>query len=242
MNKANFFWSGSPLLPQQICALKSFLHHGWDVTFWSLTEKSVEIPGVNVRDANEVLDGSRLGAFRYETCYVDEVVFSDLFRLYVMKHTGGWWFDIDCFCLVDQFHFNNLSYGRNFVACWEVEGTINNSILYFPDQQLLEDYINYVESKVEPVMSWATIGPVALTDFMTMRNLENQALPNNLFYPITWPDAKKSIEDEYTEEIREKSKHSLTYHWYNSICNLHEFRGYVRELMNKYGGDDYGSS
>lgn len=187
-----------------------------------------------MRDGNEILDASRLSAFKYETCVVDEVVYSDLFRLYVMKHTGGWWFDIDCFCLVDQFHFENISYGRNFVAGWEVEDTINNSILYFPDQDLLSDYIDYVESQIEPVMPWAKIGPVALTDFMRSRNLQNQALPSHCFYPITWPDAKKSIQDEYTDEIREKTKSSMTYHYYNSICNQNEFRGYVRELMNKY--------
>jgi hypothetical protein len=237
MNKANFFWSGSPLQKRHIAAFNSFLQHDWDVTVWTYENELNVSRGIKVRNANELLDISRLGSFKYTNCSVNEVVFSDLFRLYVMKHTGGWWFDSDCFCLKNYSDFELLAYNRSFVTSWEGP-EVNNAVLHFPEETLLNDFIAHIEATIQPEMPWAYIGPTAMTEYMKNANLSHCVLPSWTFYPIRWPDAYKGIKDEYFSYIRQMCKPSLVYHYYNSICQHHssgnEYGGYVGHLIEKY--------
>jgi hypothetical protein len=235
MNKANFFWSGNPLKEINVAVYNSFVSRGWDVTVWSYDPGSISLsPHIKVKDANEVLDISRLGTFSYENCDVNEVPFSDLFRLYVMQYTGGWWFDSDCFCLSDCYELQYIAQDKQYVAGWEFPGSVNNAVLYFQDKELLTNLILATEADIEPTMFWGKIGPKSLTNFLTSVNVADQALPSELFYPITWGEAAKATEDEHFEYVQNLCRNSLVYHYYNSICQWNTPKGYLGYLVSLY--------
>lgn len=235
MNKANFFWSGSPLKRQHFAVYKSFIKHGWDVTVWTYDSALKDVDKIKFRDANEILNHSRLGTFTYENCNVHEVPFSDLFRLYVMHHTSGWWFDSDCFCLRDYSDFELLTYNRYYLGAWEFEGSINNAVLYFSNKELLWHLISSMESQLDHNMIWGKIGPRGLTKTLSDLNLTYQALPSWAFYPISWDKASYGIDDAYADYMKDLCKKSLTYHYYNSICHgIEEPKGYIQYLTEQY--------
>ena len=237
MNKANFFWSGPPLQKRHIAAFNSYLQNDWDVTVWTYND-NLDVPYyIKVRNANEILDVSRLGTFTYDTCNVDEVPLSDLFRLHVMKHTQGWWFDSDCFCLRNYTDFQLLTYNRYLVSAWEFEGSINNAVLYFSNMELLDHLIQFIESEIEPVMAWGKLGPRGLTKFLNQVGLAYQALPSWSFYPLTWNEAKLGVDTQAFDRVQQLCKPALTYHYYNSICNHYsesEYNGYIGHLIKHY--------
>jgi len=234
MNKANFFWSGNPLQKRNFASFNSFLAHGWDVTVWTYDTDLPLSPEINVRNASEILDPSRLGTFTYDNCNVNEVPFSDLFRLYVMQYTDGWWFDTDCFCLRDYSDFDLLTYNRYFVSAWEFSDSINNAVLYFNNKQLLADLITFTENEIEPQMIWGKIGPRCLSKFLFNYDLTYQVLPSWSLYAVAWDDALKGTQDEYIDYMKELCKPSLIYHYYNSVCQREEPRGYIKYMTDLY--------
>jgi hypothetical protein len=151
-----------------------------------------------------------------------------------MQYTDGWWFDSDCFCLSDYSELESLAQNKNYVAGWEFPGSVNNAVLYFQDKKLLADLILATEADIEPVMFWGKIGPKSLTNFLTSVNMTEQALPSELFYPITWVEAAKATEDEHFEYVQNLCKNSLIYHYYNSICQWNTPKGYLGHLINLY--------
>lgn len=234
MNKANFFWSGNPLQKRNYASFNSFLAHGWDVTVWTY-DSDLNLPSeIKIGNANEILDRSRLGTFKYDNCFVDEVPFSDLFRLYVMHYTDGWWFDSDCFCLRDYSDFDLVTYNRYFVSAWEFNDSINNAVLYFNNKELLSHLIAYTESQIEPQMIWGKIGPRCLTKFLLDVNLTYQVLPSWSLYSVTWADAIKGTQDEHLDYMKQLCKPSLIYHYYNSVCQREEPKGYIQYLTEQY--------
>ena len=238
MNKANFFWSGRPFQQRHIAAFNSYIRNDWDVTVWTYNS-DVSLPNnIKVRDANEIVDVSRLGTFTYENCNVNEVALSDIFRLKIMQHTGGWWFDSDCFCLRNYTDFELLTYNRYLVSAWEFEGSINNAVLYFSNAELLSSLIGFMESQIEPVMVWGKLGPRGLTHFLKHFELTYQALPSWTFYPLSWNEAGMGLEESQFDYMQKLCKPSLVYHYYNSICNRHAEsdlnKGYIGHLIDLY--------
>jgi hypothetical protein len=238
MNKANFFWSTTELKPHIIASYNSFIANGWDVTIWTLDEDLNFPSHLNVRNANEILDGSLFGSFSYENCNVDAVPFSDLFRLYVVKHTKGWWFDSDCFCLQPYSEFEKISIGKDYVAGWEQDGSINNAVLYFNNDELIDELIEYTASLISPIMPWAKLGPPCITQFLVNKDITDQALPMPLMYNVKWPEATLALQDEHFDDLKSLLSEALVYHYYNSVCHRQmsdgNYGGYLRYLTDLY--------
>lgn len=238
MNKANFFWSSTELKPHIISSYNSFIANGWDVTVWTL-DPDLNFPShLNVRNASEIVDSSLFGSFSYEHCNIDAVPFSDVFRLYVMKHTKGWWFDSDCICLRPYSEFEKVSIGKDYVAGWEFDGNVNNAVLYFNNNELLDELIEFITGKISPVMPWAYLGPALLTEFLVNKGIADQALPTPLLYNVNWPDAPLALQGEHFHYLESLLSEALVYHFYNSVCHRHmsdnNYGGYLRYLTDRY--------
>ena len=101
-NIINFFWIGKNLNKNGILTLKSFLDHGHDVHLWTY-DKTISnmIDGVVLKDANEILNSSRVFAYngRGDCLKGTYGGFSDIFRYYLINNIGGWYCDMDVTCL-----------------------------------------------------------------------------------------------------------------------------------------------
>lgn len=109
----NFLWIGDSLGKLEQLSLKSFLDNGHDVALWAYNKLCTGVPsGVRVCDANEILDSSRVFAYKGSgDCRVGSYGgFSDLFRYYLLRQVGGWYCDTDVTCLKNFESIGNTEY------------------------------------------------------------------------------------------------------------------------------------
>jgi len=98
-------WVGEqPLKNLEFLTLKSFTEMGSEFHLWNYGTVNQDLPnGVILRDANEILDSSKIFK-RPDRMYFqfgggNFVSFSDVFRYKVLYELGGWWSDLDVLCL-----------------------------------------------------------------------------------------------------------------------------------------------
>ena len=86
---AHMFWAKSPISELEFLCMKSFIDKNYKLLVWSY-DASLEIPrGAKLRDANIVLDESKLFLNR-QGSYAG---FSDFFRYKVLDRFGGLYAD-----------------------------------------------------------------------------------------------------------------------------------------------------
>jgi hypothetical protein len=108
----NFFWLDGDLNLISLLGLKSFIDHNHDVVLWSYSKPSNLIDGVELKDANEILNSDKIflyegnGDCRRGSCGG----FSDLFRYYLLYKIGGWYCDTDVTCLSNFGPIDNTEY------------------------------------------------------------------------------------------------------------------------------------
>ena len=135
-------------------------------------------------------------------------MFSDLFRLELMRRDAGIWADCDIYCVKP---FDGLG---EYVFGWERQGSINNAVLRIPaNAPLLDDLISVFDTENRPLlephlplgrrlevaarrlmgdkvppshMQFGATGPFALTHFVQKRGLAEKALPSTVFYPVPY--------------------------------------------------------
>ncbi|HBL77711.1 MAG: hypothetical protein A2W90_02610 [Bacteroidetes bacterium GWF2_42_66] len=167
----NFFWSQPELPELAINCLKSFQAHGHTCRVWAYDEITNLPESVNRADANQIMPFDETISIRN---------FSDIFRLKMLIAVGGWWSDLDNYCIraldiKGKYVFPR--YGRS----------INNNILKAPKNtklfteilkneqkynfEKLEEYINkhklskyvYDDKYFNPLRTNLTGEPVAET-------------------------------------------------------------------------------
>lgn len=199
-------WVGAPFGPiEQISAL-SFLDVGHELIVYSDRRLEGLPPGVELRDANEILSTDNILRHRKTG---SPALYSDLFRFALLKKTDHIWVDLDVVALR---RFPDVDYliGR------ENEQDLNGAVLRLPkNSQALARLLEYnVDTRGYPPFlkgfsrfrymlktfgrglhisdwPWGAIGPRGLTHFLTETGEIGQALPTEAFYPIPWPQADR---------------------------------------------------
>jgi hypothetical protein len=121
----NSFWHGPSLPPNSWLCLKSFIDRGIAVFLYCY--EPVEVPpGVELRDASQILPSSRLFAYRTGPGLGSVAGFSDLFRYKQLLERGGWWIDTDVLCLQPTLPSQEVVFG------WETEHVLGTAVLKFP--------------------------------------------------------------------------------------------------------------
>jgi hypothetical protein len=108
----NGLWIGSHLTLMEQLTLRSFVAQGHRFVLWTYDDLETALPpGVERRDAREVLPSERV--FRYRGGHFPGSCagFSDMFRYALLAERGGWWVDMDVTCL-RAFDFTALNVFR----------------------------------------------------------------------------------------------------------------------------------
>ena len=219
---ANFFWHGNLTALEKAC-IKSFINNGFQVRLWSYTNEHVE--GTQSCDARIILPESELDSYCYTNTHTTEHVsniaaFSDIFRLLVIARFGGWWFDTDCYCLVNSNTFKIARSNTKFVAGFESMEEVNTAALFISSEYshiLLNQALRMCKLHDNKFDKWGTIGPLLLKRFLLENNEWDNIRQQSDFYAIHYDEANLLIDPQLKDVAKERVASSMLMHLWDSL-------------------------
>lgn len=198
------FWHGPMSWLEALC-IAAFHRHGHRVEVFSFDPIAGLPPTAVWRDAAELMPREALVFYKGKGT---PAVFSDRFRLELMRRKLGIWADLDLYLL------GPLAQPEDYLMAWERPGSVNSAVLYIPpDAPLLDDLLavfdrdnrpllepflplyrrlevaarRLVGDKVPPEhLQYGATGPMALTHYVRARGLVDRVKPSTTFYPIPY--------------------------------------------------------
>lgn len=200
------FWHG-PISWLERLSITSFRRRGHPVTVYSYAPIADLPEGAAWRDAAEVLPQSELVFYKGKGT---PAVFSDRFRLELLKRRAGVYSDLDVYCV------RPITVSGPYLMAYENERSINNAVLYVDaEAPLLADLLSVFDTARQPLwlpyltpvrraevalrrllgenlpvenMQFGASGPMPLTFFVARRGLQDHVLPAAAFYPVKYAD------------------------------------------------------
>ncbi len=222
IDSANFFWYGTSLSLQEYVCIASFVQKGFKVRVYSYGE--LDLPeGAVLADAAEILPNTDLGKYTHAGMPANITAFSDAFRYNLLKRNGGWWFDADVFCLANADKFSEIikNKSRNISVGFESLNYINNAVLYFDDEQLLNKIILELEN-AGTEFGWGAIGPRLITRVIDELKLNEFVDPAGFFYSIHYDDLRRMYDPSSLEWCKAVSANSYTLHLWNEYIKVYK--------------------
>jgi len=234
---ANFFWHGSPLGAVEWACISSFLKNQFIVNIYSYNNLSIP-SGANLLDASDILPAEDLLKYVQDGQHANLPAFSDAFRYALLKLKGGWWFDVDVFCLAPVEAYVNLISQKDIKISLAHEDSsyINGAVLYIQDSIMINKVIEELHSS-GTVLNWGDIGPKLLTRVIKELGYEKSVDPTDLFYPIHYNDYSRIFDPASLEWCLSRTKTSLAVHLWSEIGRRR--KSYSIDMLNKGAYLDY---
>jgi len=200
------FWHGPLSWLERLCA-HSFVRNGHRVELYSYDHPGALPNGVEWRDAAEILPRDKLVFYKGRGT---PGVFSDYFRMSLLKAGRGIWADLDVYCV------RPIDNPPEYLFGYERDNSINGAVLLIPaDAPLLDDLLAVFTETRRPIfephlppfrrlevaakrllgmqvppehMQYGATGPFALTHYVRQHNLEGYVRPREVFYPVAYED------------------------------------------------------
>lgn len=198
------FWHGPLSWLERLC-IASFVSQGHPFHLYTYEDVEGLPKGAEQRNAQDVLPRDEL--FFYKG-HGTPGVFSDYFRMMLMRKSLGIWADCDVYCV------KPLGGMGDYIFSYERPGSINGAVLRIPsDAPLLDDLLSIFTDKSRPLfephlppfrrlevatkrlfgnpvgpefMQYGATGPFALTYYVPKRGLTHLVQPAEVFYPVPY--------------------------------------------------------
>jgi hypothetical protein len=198
MAKIAMLWFHNPMTGVQRLSIRSFLHHGHDVTIF--TYGAIEAPdGVSFADAGEIISEDKI--FKSHDSFA---AFSDVFRYRLLAQTDFIWADADTVCLRPDWNFNE------YLFSFQEPFKVTNNVLGYPQgSQLakrLVDECVYQEGK-----AYEELG------------LGGYVLPSETFNPLHWTHYSAPFNEALTADVFRKCEGSHAVSLSNYLLKYHGF-------------------
>ena len=257
------FWSGTPLSYLERLCLASMLRAGHPVDVYSYDEHLVVPAGVTLRSASEVLPESKIvreGGGSW-------ALVSDMFRYEGLSRGLGIWIDLDVLLLRDLDGMGDHLYG------WQDPYLINGAILHLPpDSSCLRELLSlcYAPVVVPPQwplkkkliqkaralvgahvpvwkLEWGSVGPMALTHFVSSKRLLHHSQPTDVFYPVHFMDAATLLADDAAAVEAKLTSSTRAIHLWNNCLGAGKGTSpppasFIAKMCNRFGVVDSGGA
>ena len=181
-------WIGDRLSPlEQIC-IKSYLRVGHPFHLYTYGGLEGIPAGVVIKDANPIAPKWKIETFQ------NLANFSDYFRYMLLWRNGGYWVDLDNFCLrpydfKTPYVFSSQRPGRELN-----EHEINAGVIKVPPKSPIIEFCLQQSLLMDTKTNhWSQIGPGLLMDAYHRFNLEQFLQPNYVFCPLPFFDAPGNV-------------------------------------------------
>jgi hypothetical protein len=231
------FWHGPMSWLEMLCAT-SFVRQGHRVEVYGY-ERIEGLPaGVVWRDAAEILPRDKLVFYKGRGT---PGVFSDYFRMSLLKAGRGIWADLDVYCM------RPIAEPPAYLMGWEREGSVNGAVLLLPAQsellgKLLAVFTEEKRPLLEPhlpigrrlevaarrlmgqavppeYMQYGATGPFALTHYTRVLGLVGQVQPREVFYPVRYEEIPRLMQAGSRLEHYVRPETLAVHIWRSQITN-----------------------
>ncbi len=167
--------------------LQSFVRRGHPVTLY-VYEPQDDVPaGVSVQGAGQIVNVWEMHRFQ------NKANFSDYFRWCLLYERGGWWTDLDMFCLqpfafaADYVFSSQLTEDRT-------NDEVNCGVVKAPQGSPVMEWLKKrVESIDTRANDWAELGPRGLLEAVGQFGLQSAVQPHTTFCPLHYFEAPANV-------------------------------------------------
>lgn len=176
-------WIGDRLSTMEQLCIQSFLDHGHP--FHLYCYQSIEgVPeGTVVRDGREILPDDEIFVYQRGCGKGSPSAFSNFFRYKLLLERGGWWADLDAFCM------RPLDFEAEHVFGYEREKDgshhLNCGLMKMPARSPIAAYCwSECEKADRARIRWGQTGPALTARAVEETQIATLLLPPEAFYPI----------------------------------------------------------
>ena len=228
-------WIGD-LSPLEWVCMQSFVRCGHEFQLFMYQPTDKVPAGVVVRDAHEILPAGRVFQNRLGKGKGSFAGFSDLFRYHMLRQLGGWWVDMDVFCLAP------FDFSAPFVLGAELDKPVATGVLKTPaGSELMQKVCRKAEAVDPSRVLWNELCD-CLTQSVSELGLLRHVLPVETFSPIVWnqiPDYVRGRRQFVPEG------QTLAVHLYHEMWRRHKLDKWachgpnsVLEILKRHAGID----
>lgn len=211
-DKVQSFWFGTTMSTMERLCISSFLKNGYSVDIYAYDEIQNLPVGVNLMDANFILDKQLI--------FFDSsggiAAFSDWFRYKLLYVKGGWWIDLDVICLrpfdiIDDYCFATENFGSNYetgITCCVIKSPKAAEFL-----KVILDHIHTFGDYQN--IKWGQFGPFLIDSVLKKFDSKMFIKPVKTFCPIDWTEMAI-----LTTEQRTLPVDSLAIHMWNNLWRI----------------------
>ena len=225
-NTANFFWEGN-LTNYEATSINSFVNNGFKVNLWSYSQNSFSkiSDKVHMKNASNILPVDLLDKLNQNHQKANYSSFSNLFRYKLLDIYGGWWFDTDCLCQKNVYHFENLISNRDYVLGLEKKDYVGSAVMYFSNTELLNEieenaYKLIKENKNK--LKWGEIGPDLITEVAIKKGIIDKILPPNYFFPVSPNNIQELFNPGIKQDVKSKLSDTYVCHTWNEMFRKYD--------------------
>lgn len=202
-------WIGKRLSVMEQLCIRSFLDRGHPFRLYAYQEIDGIPEGTELRDGREILSEKEIFVYRTGSGRGSPSAFSNMFRYKLLLENGGWWADLDAYCL------RPLEFESEHVIGYERERDgslhVNCGLMRVPTGSKFSEFCWEECQRVDRErVRWGQIGPRLTARAISQTGTPFEILPPEAFYPI---DHFRSI-----KLLRESSipENSYSIHLWNS--------------------------
>ena len=181
-------WVGYGLSKLERMCVQSYLDHGHPFDLYTYNFVSNVPDNVRVKNADRIVPIEKINQFQ------NLANFSDYFRYCMLLANGGYWVDLDNFCLRTYdfqvpYVFSSQRPGPN-----SNDSEINAGVIKVPAQsEIMSFCVDQVERTDTKTSHWSQIGPGLLMDAYHRFGLERYLKPYHTFCPLDYFGAPANV-------------------------------------------------
>ncbi len=200
-------WIGE-LSPLEWVCMRSFVRCGHEFHLYMYEPASKAPSGVIIKDAREILPPERVFRNQHGSGKGSFAGFSDLFRYHMLLNRGGYWVDMDVFCL------RPFDFAAPYVFGAEDKPVATGVIKTPRDCELMRRVCQAADEVDVSALRWTELCEV-LTQQVTELDLLKYVLPSEVFSPLVWHEAPAYVvgKKRFVSNSRSRAVHLYHEMW-----------------------------
>ncbi|HTE43181.1 MAG TPA: glycosyltransferase [Steroidobacteraceae bacterium] len=211
MTVINGLWIGPTLSPMERACVQSFLRFGHEFHLYTYDVIDNVPSGCTIRDASKIVPASEIFVHQQVEGKGSLATFSDRFRYELLYQQGGWWMDMDVFCLTPTLPDAGVVIGRQDAQL------INGAVLRFPAGHVAMERAIEEARACGSDAHWTEIGPALLTRLVTSGVLADAIFPEQVFYPLHYSQYWAVFDPRRTAAVAERLNGAACLHLWNEM-------------------------
>lgn len=215
MSELKGLWIGPRLSALERACIQSFLAKGHRFNLYVYDTVDNVPDGCTLLDAVSIVPRAEVFAHVGGPGDGSLAGFSDLFRYKLLYEIGGWWTDLDVFCLTETLPDAPLVIGRQDPAL------LNGALLRFPPRHTAMAAAYREAVAKGRSIAWAEIGPELLTRYVAAGTIVATVLPPPVLYPLHFTQFWAVFDPRRTAHAAATMRGSACLHLWNEMIRRH---------------------